>query len=80
MFSFIIYDRKTGNNLFLSKSRLYNNIYRVSCFLGDYFAVRDHVGITPLYIGYGADGSVWIASEMKSLSTECARFEVFLPG
>jgi len=45
-----------------------------------YAAVRDHVGITPLYIGYGADGSVWFASEMKALATECARFEVFPPG
>ena len=45
-----------------------------------YFAVRDHVGITPLYIGYGADGSVWIASELKSIATDCARVEPFLPG
>lgn len=45
-----------------------------------YFAVRDHVGITPLYIGYGIDGSIWFASEMKALATECARFEPFLPG
>jgi asparagine synthase (glutamine-hydrolysing) len=45
-----------------------------------FYAVRDHVGITPLYIGYGADGSIWFASEMKALATECARFEVFLPG
>jgi asparagine synthase (glutamine-hydrolysing) len=43
-------------------------------------AVRDHVGITPLYIGYGADGSTWITSEMKALSNDCARFEVFPPG
>jgi asparagine synthase (glutamine-hydrolysing) len=43
-------------------------------------AVRDHVGITPMYIGYGSDGSVWIASEMKSLAIDCARFEQFPPG
>ncbi|RHY03724.1 hypothetical protein DYB36_007571 [Aphanomyces astaci] len=30
-------------------------------------AARDHMGITPLYYGYGADGSVWFASEMKAL-------------
>lgn len=43
-------------------------------------AVRDHVGITPLYIGYGADGSIWFASEMKSLANDCTRFEQFPPG
>jgi asparagine synthetase B (glutamine-hydrolysing) len=45
-----------------------------------FYAVRDHVGITPLYIGYGADGSIWFASEMKALAQDCARFEQFLPG
>ena len=45
-----------------------------------YYAVRDQCGITPLYIGYGTDGSVWIGSEMKSLAKDCARFEPFLPG
>jgi len=45
-----------------------------------FYAVRDHVGITPLYIGYGADGSIWFASEMKALAQDCAMFEQFLPG
>lgn len=45
-----------------------------------FYALRDHVGITPFYIGYGHDGSVWFASEMKSLSQDCARFEQFKPG
>lgn len=43
-------------------------------------AARDHMGITPLYYGYGADGSVWFASEMKALEHGCVRFEVFPPG
>lgn len=43
-------------------------------------AIRDHVGIIPLYIGYGSDGSVWIASEMKALAQDCERFEQFPPG
>lgn len=47
---------------------------------GSFHAARDHMGITPLYIGYGADGSTWIASEMKALAVDCARFEVFPPG
>mmetsp|Transcript_9015 Transcript_9015/g.14958 ORF Transcript_9015/g.14958 Transcript_9015/m.14958 type:complete len:587 (+) Transcript_9015:82-1842(+) len=45
-----------------------------------FMAVRDHVGITPLYIGYGSDGSIWLASEMKSLAMDCSRFEQFPPG
>jgi len=45
-----------------------------------FYAVRDHVGITPLYIGYGADGSIWISSELKALCSDCARFDQFLPG
>lgn len=45
-----------------------------------FYAIRDHMGKTPLYIGYGTDGSVWLASEMKALCTECARFELFPPG
>lgn len=45
-----------------------------------YYAVRDHVGITPLYLGYGADGSTWIASEMKSLAADCTQFDQFPPG
>mmetsp|Transcript_14356 Transcript_14356/g.26091 ORF Transcript_14356/g.26091 Transcript_14356/m.26091 type:complete len:601 (-) Transcript_14356:344-2146(-) len=45
-----------------------------------YLAVRDHIGITPLYIGWGNDGSVYFASELKSLVNECIRFENFPPG
>ncbi|KAG5181263.1 asparagine synthase [Tribonema minus] len=47
---------------------------------GAFFAVRDHVGIVPLYIGWGDDGSVWIASEMKALAVECRRFRPFPPA
>lgn len=45
-----------------------------------YFAARDHIGITPLYIGWGNDGSVYISSEMKSLIGECNKFQNFPPG
>jgi asparagine synthase (glutamine-hydrolysing) len=45
-----------------------------------YMVVRDHIGITPLYIGWGNDGSVWVASEMKSLIGECSKFQQFPPG
>lgn len=40
-------------------------------------AVRDHLGKTPMYVGYGIDGSTWFASEMKALAGQCARFETF---
>ncbi len=45
-----------------------------------FIAVRDHIGITPLYIGWGPDGSTWFASEMKALSDKCNRFQQFPPG
>lgn len=45
-----------------------------------FIAARDHIGITPLYIGWGNDGSVYVASEMKSLVDKCAKFQNFPPG
>lgn len=45
-----------------------------------YLICRDHIGITPLYIGWANDGSVYVASEMKSLVKECTRFQNFPPG
>ncbi|XP_051118011.1 asparagine synthetase [glutamine-hydrolyzing] 2-like [Andrographis paniculata] len=45
-----------------------------------FIAARDAIGITPLYMGWGLDGSTWFASEMKALSDDCERFTPFLPG
>ncbi|XP_024376778.1 asparagine synthetase [glutamine-hydrolyzing] 2 [Physcomitrium patens] len=45
-----------------------------------FIAARDPLGITPLYLGWGNDGSVWFASEMKALKDDCERFESFPPG
>ena len=45
-----------------------------------FLIMRDHVGKTPLYIGWGTDGSIWVASEMKALSDKCPRFQQFPPG
>jgi len=39
-------------------------------------AARDPIGVCPLYIGYGADGSIWFASEMKALIDDCEKIEV----
>ena len=43
-------------------------------------AARDHCGIKPLYIGYGEGGSVWFASELKSLVDQCERIDEFPEG
>jgi asparagine synthetase B (glutamine-hydrolysing) len=32
-----------------------------------FYAARDPLGVTCMYIGWGHDGSVWLASEMKCL-------------
>ncbi|KAI8466925.1 MAG: asparagine synthase [Monoraphidium minutum] len=45
-----------------------------------FYAARDPIGITSLYIGWGRDGATWVASEMKCLKDECVRFQQFPPG
>lgn len=45
-----------------------------------FLIARDHIGVIPLYIGYNADGMVFVASELKALEGECERYEQFLPG
>eukprot|EP00281_Chroomonas_sp_CCMP1168_P021370 CAMPEP_0206227902 /NCGR_PEP_ID=MMETSP0047_2-20121206/8877_1 /ASSEMBLY_ACC=CAM_ASM_000192 /TAXON_ID=195065 /ORGANISM="Chroomonas mesostigmatica_cf, Strain CCMP1168" /LENGTH=641 /DNA_ID=CAMNT_0053651097 /DNA_START=79 /DNA_END=2004 /DNA_ORIENTATION=- len=44
------------------------------------YAARDPVGVASMYIGWGSDGSVWFASEMKCLLQDCLRVEQFPPG
>jgi len=46
----------------------------------EYFVARDPVGIIPLYIGYGGDGTTWFSSELKGLQKHCDHIEVFPPG
>lgn len=41
---------------------------------------RDPIGIIPLYIGYGSDGTVWYSSELKGLQRNCDHIELFPPG
>lgn len=37
------------------------------------YAARDPIGVASMYIGWGSDGSVWFASEMKCLLQDCLR-------
>jgi asparagine synthase (glutamine-hydrolysing) len=46
----------------------------------DYLVARDHLGIVPLYIGWGSDGTTYVASEMKALDSVCATVQEFPPG
>jgi len=46
----------------------------------EFLIVRDPMGVIPLYIGYDADGKVYVASELKALEGNCERYEPFLPG
>ena len=46
----------------------------------DFLIARDPIGVIPLYIGYDADGKVYVASELKALEGQCERYEPFLPG
>ena len=45
-----------------------------------FLIARDPIGVIPLYIGYDADGKVYVASELKALEGQCDRYEPFLPG
>ncbi len=46
----------------------------------DFFIARDHVGIVPLYIGWGNDGATYVASEMKALDEVCETIQEFPAG
>ena len=46
---------------------------------GEFCAARDSMGICSFYWGRGADGSIWFASELKSLQDNCETFEFFPP-
>ncbi|GHT46625.1 asparagine synthase B [Planctomycetales bacterium] len=45
-----------------------------------FFIARDHIGIIPLYYGYGKDGAFYAASELKALEGHCETIEQFPPG
>lgn len=45
-----------------------------------YLIARDPIGVIPLYIGKDADGTTYVASELKALEGFCDRYEPFLPG
>jgi asparagine synthase (glutamine-hydrolysing) len=45
-----------------------------------FLIARDSIGVIPLYIGYDADGTIYVASELKALEGQCERYEPFLPG
>ena len=46
----------------------------------EFLIARDPIGVIPLYIGYDADGTVYVASELKALEGQCESYEPFLPG
>jgi len=46
----------------------------------EFFIVRDHMGIIPLYMGWDKNGTFYVASELKALEGICSRIEIFPPG
>ena len=46
----------------------------------EYLIARDHMGIIPLYMGWDANGTFYVASELKALEGVCAKIELFPPG
>lgn len=53
-------------------------LYDETC--DEFLIARDPIGVIPLYIGYDADGKVYVASELKALEGQCDHYEPFLPG
>ncbi len=47
---------------------------------GKYLIARDHIGIIPLYAGWGSDGAMYVASELKAIEQHCTRLMEFPPG
>jgi len=47
---------------------------------GNYLIARDHMGIIPLYVGWDADGTLYVASELKAIEGVCQNIKVFPPG
>lgn len=47
---------------------------------GTFMAARDPIGVNSLYYGFGANGTMWFASELKALKDHCPRFYTFPPG
>ena len=47
---------------------------------GRYVIARDPIGVIPLYMGRDADGTLYVASEMKALTGVCEEVEPFPPG
>ncbi|MBQ0049910.1 MAG: asparagine synthase B [Bacteroidales bacterium] len=45
-----------------------------------FLIARDPIGVIPLYIGHDADGTIYVASELKALEGFCDEYEPFLPG
>ena len=45
-----------------------------------YIAARDHVGITPLYVGWASDGAIAFASELKAIQEVACEYKQFPPG
>lgn len=46
----------------------------------EFLIARDPIGVIPLYIGHDADGTIYVASELKGLEGFCEEYEPFLPG
>ena len=46
----------------------------------EFLIARDPIGVIPLYIGHDADGTIYVASELKALEGFCDEYEPVLPG
>ena len=76
---FLHYIRKVGSALL----KKLNGIFAFALYdikKDEYLIARDHIGIVPLYMGWGKKGTFYVASELKALDEYCVKIEIFSPG
>ena len=57
------------NGIFFALYDIENDVFMIG---------RDHIGIIPLYQGYDANGTYYVASELKALEGYCTQIEEFM--
>ena len=73
MFAFVLYD-SGRDEYFVARDPV--SIYHLHHHLCNRHHHYHQVGIIPLYIGYGGDGTTWFSSELKGLQKHCDHIEV----
>ena len=77
MFAFVLYD-SGRDEFFVARDpvSIFSKLSSKYAILKRYKSHISKVGVIPLYIGYGGDGTTWFSSELKGLQKHCDHIEV----